>query len=231
MGMGILFRLDPNYSLFREYINSILKNLGNISKKNVKVYFGTGYIQYNKYYDILSDGLEDAINIAIQTNKNIKFIFVSDTTDKDWKQCYKNFENAIRKQFSNFSNNFNFYTTNSQKNMKWHAKIFLVTICNTPQIALIGSSNLTRPAYSYRGNNENSIKYNIETDTIIWRNEKQLNFVMYNIRDEIEKKIEKIPPIIFGVDKNSEYTVGTALKDLKNEIDKAIKNGKLTDLN
>ncbi|MNP38791.1 hypothetical protein D3C76_1323270 [compost metagenome] len=78
----------------------------------------------------------------------------------DWEARFNNFASFLKGELSSTGINLKVMVA---PNRNWHAKIALKVSGTTPVIALLGSSNLTGPAYLA------GIKaWNYESDTLLW---------------------------------------------------------------
>ena len=73
-----------------------------------------------------------------------------------WLPSYKNFRNSLRNAGVNILAK---YSTS----FHWHAKIFILKQVDDPILAVVGSSNITRNAFSV------SSPHNVEADVFMWR--------------------------------------------------------------
>lgn len=152
MSIEITLRRKNDYSPFRQ-------KLLQVCKFPVKGYLilCTGYIWEDSKYSILDDDLLSSIY------KNNKILCIAGKIDDvKWLGSYKNFVQKLKTKVKCVK-----AVTVPEKN--WHAKIALkLDEKQNPIVAIIGSSNLTRPAY---GENP-EYDWNYECDVIIWRDEK-----------------------------------------------------------
>jgi len=155
MPIKIALRKDSKQSPFRRMLNMLLRSP--IADSSILC---SGYISSpNKdgYY-ILDDGLRKSIEVGC---KNGKLTMILGMHFQDFKDKYRYFIKNLQ------SNNINvdaYYA--SGKN--WHAKVAIRIRQGQPIAALIGSSNLTPPAYKLGG------KWNYEADVLIWKKSREL---------------------------------------------------------
>ena len=152
MPVKIVLRKRYDFSPFRRILNLLLQApLGDT------VLLCSGYIwQPSRRYNILNDGLRNAI---LNGCANGELITVAGKFNPGYYRYYSNF-------YHNFINDL-------RRNIKvrayyaprknWHAKVALRLANNRPVAGIIGSSNLTRPAYG-----ENWRNWNYEADVLIW---------------------------------------------------------------
>lgn len=146
MGLMITLRTDRDLSYFRQNLLNII-NLPTINK----LVLCSGYISESDYYSVLDDGLLQAI-----ANRNVDVTAVAGMMSYNYREKYILFINKLR------DNNIN-VNPYIAKNKRWHAKIAIVLKNERPIAGIIGSSNLTGPAFR-----ENWGRFNHEADVLIW---------------------------------------------------------------
>gem|GEM_PF-4156382 len=140
-----------------------------------KVVICSGYFQesYNgSSYSILNDGILSTI-LANPNHCNIEYIIVggkfNNATDP-WKLSFNCFLSALK------SNRINFKAYINPRG-KWHAKISIGIEGNVPKTILLGSSNISRPAFG-----EPFADFNYEADIFLLANEPKLES-HFNLND------------------------------------------------
>ncbi|MCS6880723.1 MAG: phospholipase D-like domain-containing protein [Oscillochloridaceae bacterium] len=111
-------------------------------------------------YKILDDKLLD---VLLRGCKGKRIITIAGKLDKQWLDHYKNFVRRLRQKDL-------YVKPYLAPKRNWHAKIAIRLKQGKPIAAIIGSSNLTGPAYS-----ENGYSWNFECDVLIWENSSRLN--------------------------------------------------------
>ncbi|MBK5190707.1 MAG: hypothetical protein JJE19_04335 [Methanosarcinales archaeon] len=150
MPLKITLRKDEKSSPLRQMLNMLLQ-----SPAGDSAILCSGYIWQptGNRYNILDDGLRSAIvsgcNGGTLTTVAGKFSF------NYYKAYYRNFILDLRSKGVNVVP---YYAP--KKN--WHAKIAIRMSGSKPVAALVGSSNLTGPAYGLNRN------WNFEADVLIW---------------------------------------------------------------
>jgi phosphatidylserine/phosphatidylglycerophosphate/cardiolipin synthase-like enzyme len=119
----------------------------------------SGYIyEPSAGYSLLDDELRDAI-VAGTAGATVRTIAgkLEKSGPMDWLQFYRNFVNGLR------TSGVQVQALIAPKR-NWHAKVAIrFDRGNTPVAAIVGSSNLTGPAYG-----ENRRNWNYESDVTIW---------------------------------------------------------------
>lgn len=156
----ISLRTDANLSYFRRNLLKIL-DYPNFTK----VIISSGYFQEDLYYyNILNDGILSSI-LGNPNYGKIEYIIIAGKFNKPsdpWKSGFDNFLRNLRLNGVNFRA----YT---ERRGKWHAKIVIGIEQNKPKALLLGSSNLTRPAF-----NELYANFNVEADILLLIDEQKL---------------------------------------------------------
>jgi len=162
MPIRITLRSTVEFSPYRELLSRLIE-----SPAGDSVLLCSGYIQTLGRYNILRDGLLGSIKKGCGAGKVITVAgsFEDENRSKYapnrepnpyWLDSYKNFIRNLRGAKVSVEP----YIAPERN---WHAKIAIRLRDDEPVAALIGSSNLTRPAYSL-----NADKWNFEGDVMIW---------------------------------------------------------------
>ena len=151
MPLKITLRKDKVYSPFRRLLNMLLT-----SSAGDSTILCSGYIWQpdDGRYNVLDDDLRNAILPGCKGGK-LKTI-AGKLYPQFYQDFYRNFVADLRKAGVTVHA---FYAP--KKN--WHAKVAIRMRAQRPVVALIGSSNLTGPAYG-----ENRRNWNYEADVLIW---------------------------------------------------------------
>lgn len=121
----------------------------------------SGYIwEPEQGYKILDDELLDTIKIGCHGHG---ITTVAGKLENVWLEYYKNFIRRLR-------NNGILVKPFFAPKRNWHAKIAIRLLKDTPVAAIVGSSNLTGPAYG-----ENRENWNFEGDVLIWKSSQKRN--------------------------------------------------------
>lgn len=157
MAVKLLFRATSGPNHFREWAIAALN-----CKSVDKVLLCSGFFQQLRgtkkiSYRLASD--KDFINALTSNPKRlVKTVGVH---NHSWLADYRAFANALRK-LSPPSFTLNAYRS---KRLKWHAKILILFVKGRPVFAIIGSSNMTRPAFAPP---HITPDFNHESDVVLW---------------------------------------------------------------
>lgn len=166
MGMSITLRTNSHVSHFRRNLLKLIR-----LPSTDRLLLCSGYISEGNYYSILDDELFRAIVHGCNEVTTIAGMFSNYLGS--WEQRYDTFVERLR-QSGLAIKSFKI------KGGNWHAKIALKLNGDKPIAGLLGSSNLTGPAYR-----ENRGRFNHEVDILIWENTPSTN--KYFRMDMIEK--------------------------------------------
>ena len=148
MGLLIFLRTDHKISHFRRNLMRLIS-----APNSNRLLLCSGYVSEGKRYSVLDDGLLNAIRTANVQVTTVAGMFRYNA----WKNRYDNFVKKLK--------NNHVPTTSGKLLSNWHAKVAMKLSGKTPVAGLIGSSNLTRPAYG-----QGYKRFNYEADVLIWTN-------------------------------------------------------------
>lgn len=218
MNIYHILKKSGSDSKFRDIILSFLNSLTGINKfvKEVKVYIASGF-----FYQT-----------AQNSNHDLLF-FKSPYLNVDLITCLQNFKVEVFGVYYGKNNLLNIKSILQQRNIinnvyykhRFHSKLFVVTIDSIPVIEIIGSSNMTKPAY-------NGIKYpirktmnyseNTESDLVIYNEGYILNLNKlhnYNIPTTLETSMD-----VIGFKYNENINNNISLENRMNYILKYIED-------
>ncbi|MGE8226830.1 MAG: hypothetical protein ACN6RK_13695 [Stenotrophomonas sp.] len=152
MAITISLRRDKSFSPFRKELIDLCqaRGLGDLI-------LCSGYIWEGGTYSVLDDDLLDAIKIGVGSNQVICVAGKLAKKPIDWHLHYKNFHSKISGAGIKVA-------AHVAPKRNWHAKIAMrLDTKGQPVAAIVGSSNLTGPAYG-----ENRYTWNYECDVTMW---------------------------------------------------------------
>lgn len=204
MGIAIFLRTEQSVNNFRKCILSVIED-----KEIDYVLLTYPYIQENKPYDWKdSNGittrhqskysiLDNGLRRSILSRNNFEIDTISSRSNRDWREAYENFVRKLKRNIYNSKNNIEFRAFFGDKDTsKLHAKIMIgYKIINEnyiPVILMLGSSNLTKPAF------EKGLDFNYESDIILWDDEE------YNLNLNILEGKDLKPIVCKVIEKGQE---------------------------
>lgn len=159
MPVRITLRTEKGFSPFRELLHRLIR-----LPEGDDLVLCSGYIweppSSSTQYKILDDELLNALRDGC---KGKVITTIAGKLDERWLDFYKNFVRRLRQTGL-------FVKPYFAPRKNWHAKIAIRLQRGQPIAAIVGSSNLTSPAYE-----ENKYNWNFESDVLIWKNFPNLN--------------------------------------------------------
>lgn len=182
----------------------------------------SGYIWEGSTYSVLNDDLLAAIKKGLCGNKIICVAGKLQTKPVNWVQHYKDFVNKISSHGISVE-------AKVAPRRNWHAKIAIrMNSKNQPIVAIVGSSNLTGPAFG-----ENRYAWNYECDVTLWSDKEQWDHVLDNHTDQtendpftsIETVLDPNKPNQPDIDERLNVLVEDIYRDSENFVDLTDYNG------
>jgi|GEM_PF-2316028 len=184
MPVRVTLRTKKDFSPFRVLLKKLIE-----LQDGDSVILCSGYIQdiiraqSSRAYSISEDELVNYLKRGCVSGKVLtiagKLKSYGKTKQPTW---YTQYENFIR----NLQSNGLRVEAWSAPNKNWHAKIAIRLKGKTPIAAIIGSSNLTRPAYGIPNSNppiSSFVNWNFEGDVLIWSDAKYNAVFKENIEE------------------------------------------------
>lgn len=156
MPVRIILRTENASSPFRTHLLRMLN-----PKLGDGLLICSGYIwETNTGYSILSDSLLDAIRRGCKSGGVITV--AGKLGAYRYSEYYRNFVHRLRPEVPTTA----FRLTDDN----WHAKVAIRTRQGVPVAGIVGSSNLTAPAYALnrKGSPHNRSGWNYEADVVLW---------------------------------------------------------------
>ncbi len=150
MPLKITLRQDYSLSYFRHLMRLLLT-----SPIGDSAIICSGYVSEGPRYSVLSDGL---LNLIDQGCTNGEVTTVAGMFENEYPQYLQTYCDFVRR-LRTIKNVHSYRSTLNN----WHAKVAIRTQAGNPVAAIIGSSNLTGPAYG-----ESIHRWNIEADVLLW---------------------------------------------------------------
>ncbi|MCG2718989.1 MAG: hypothetical protein L6408_09200 [Nanoarchaeota archaeon] len=179
MGLLIFLRTNKDISYFRRELLGLINSPASNKLLLCSGYISEGRRRRKQNYSVLNDGLLVAINSQCKEVITVRGMYSN-------KKAYDLFVKKLRNSGVKV-------TPRKVKKGKWHAKVAIkVDKNNRPVAGLIGSSNLTRPAYG-----ENYNGFNCEADVLIWENTSTYNqYFREGIKNFIEDPLGPVDTIL-----------------------------------
>jgi hypothetical protein len=121
-----------------------------------------------------------------------------------WRQSFHDFNKALKSAGVNLD-------IRNVRGDKWHSKVLIASTTNGPVFSLIGSSNITRPAFS------TTKPFNYETDVALWVPQaKGVNAAIQAVLSE--NRPSDVIRTTYSPSKNGGLTVKGRLTQLRQDI-------------
>lgn len=148
MPIAIVLRTSGTENIFRDTL------VGALGSKNAdEALLCSGFFQENFKGSVYQASAEKKLGRACAKSK-VKLTSVG-IHNNTWLPSYRNFRDNMLSHGADI-------TCYYRSRMHWHAKVFIASSNCTPSLGIIGSSNLTRNAFSI-GND-----FNNECDVFLW---------------------------------------------------------------
>jgi hypothetical protein len=200
MGFMIFLRKRFNVNKFRDImLSSIATGHGN------QVLLCSGFFQENfktSSYQVSQESSFDQVLLK----HSIELTTVG-IHNNSWLQSYKNFRDNLNASGVNIIAK---YATK----FHWHAKIYILKLDGRPIFGILGSSNMTRNAFSTTN------PFNFESDVIMWLDEfEKFNDIYKQVSTELSEFSEEIINVDYDPNKNFGLTIEDRLKQIVNDVE------------
>lgn len=200
MTVKLIMRTASSPNLFRDWMMYALR-----CKQVSKVVICSGFFQ--EYLPLHQYALSRDVEF-VNALKGVEVITVG-VYSKPWLATYQAFIHGLQRQGV-------IVQAYHTRRLKWHAKIFIAYSGDEPVFAIIGSSNMTRPAFAaptvVRGD------YNYEADVILWNSYKKKEnsyFKKFNLEG---RNFKNHLNLTYKKDENYGIPLKDRLKDLEDQI-------------
>lgn len=195
----IILRKKHNFNLFRNIIlNSLASSVGD------EALLCSGFFQELRG----SPPYQASKDLGNSLSKSKVILTTVGIHNKGWLKEYQIFVKNLKKIIGNR------VLPMHCSDFRWHAKIFILSIKDENILGIIGSSNITRPAFDI------TQPYNKECDIILWNN------AISKLNEIIEQSMKEYEPeeLIqsFYDEEINKLSINDRLKKLKDEISKKI---------
>lgn len=196
MGILIIKRSNSTPNLFRDFlVDSIDTGAGD------EVILCSGFFQENRRNNYRASQEKNLATVMMRNNVKATVVGVY---NYGWSRSYNNFVTSLR--------NAGIQVIPINKTSKrWHAKVFILKSNGNGIFGIIGSSNITRPAFSTHQT------FNVECDVILWDDSYKIFF------DLVKNNISNVD-IFNYINANYEGNLnsGVSIKERLNRLEKEI---------
>ena len=221
MGVVITLRKNKGTSYYKEMIIGLLDAC---HTEGNKVLLCSGYYQQSDYsacgYGVITGDKKSTGIIIPEKDHNGLTLEDCIKYSYDWVLAgikgddkYLNYENFIQ-VLRHSGRTVKAYKSKSKN---WHAKVFMILKDDKPIVCIIGSSNMTGPAFGTE-----YTRFNHETDVLIW--DEIYDGIVGTVVNGIDEKNEIIK-VRYVAEDNGGVTEATRMDEIYKEIVKEIENG------
>jgi hypothetical protein len=204
MTIAIVLRTDTSKNVFRDVIISALAS-GHIDRAVLCSGFFQDNFKESAYR--VSDERSFA-SVCAASSVSLVTVGIHNAT---WRPAYLHFRNNMKAAGANVQC---FY----KRGMRWHAKVFIGSKGGVPNIGIVGSSNMTRNAFSV------GPKSNNECDVFMWDRKSPIAHLAAELADGISGQIVIRAPYI------PRLNDGLDLPKMLNRIQQEVLGGDLQEL-
>lgn len=197
MSLALIFRNKANPNLFR---NTVLAAIG--IPGAVEILICSGFFQNHFKGSPFCASKEG--NLAKRLKASAAKVITVGVHNASWKAAFDSFN-------ADLLANGVAVTPRLVKSYRWHAKVFVVSTKRGPIFAAIGSSNLTRNAFS------TTMPFNYEADVLLWVPQARGASAVIN---EVTRQIEPTDIIRapYSASRNEGLTIRNRLAILRQQI-------------
>lgn len=199
MPIAIILRNRYDVNRFRDLMIQVIRSRGGDNALLCSGFFQENFVnsgyqasQELAFAHVLAQAKIDLITVGIHSNT--------------WLPSYRNFKQNLLAAGVKLDAKYKY-------GLKWHAKVFILSRGSLPVLGIIGSSNITRNAFSL------SKPFNYECDTILWLDGDQHIEGIVNeflaSADFDEYEVIRAP---YQIELNRNLSIADRLNRLKSEI-------------
>lgn len=195
MPIAIALRDSANKNFFRDVLIDSLDS-GNVDDALIC----SGFFQENfkgSAYRVSAE--RNLASVCVSNNVALTTVGIHNYT---WKRAYKQFMISMRNAGVNI-------TCLTKNGLSWHAKVFIARCRGRPILGAIGSSNMTRNAFSVGG------RFNQECDVFLWPPKSTIASTIKRLSEEHAESIIRAP---YSLAKNGGLTIAERLENLREEV-------------
>lgn len=169
MTIAVVLRTDGSRNLFRDAVISILGS-GDVDK----AVLCSGFFQDNfkgSSYQVSAE--RSLATVCAKSRVSLVTVGIHNST---WKPAYLNFRDNMKAAGANIQCLY-------KRGMRWHAKVFIGSMGGIPNVGIVGSSNMTRNAFS------TGVKFNNECDVFMWDRKSPITKLATEVADGLGDQI------------------------------------------
>lgn len=196
MTIAIVLRTDSSRNTFRDVIISVLGS--NFLDEAVLC---SGFFQDNFKGSAYQVSAERSLSrVCASSGVSLTTVGIHNST---WKPAYVNFRDNMKAAGANIQCMY-------KRGMRWHAKVFIGSKGGVPNVGIVGSSNMTRNAFSI------GPRFNNECDVFIWDRRSPVASLAAEMADSLGDQIIIRAPYVSRM--NSGLSVSEMLTRIQSEV-------------
>lgn len=196
MPIAIILRTSSSINVFRD---AIVDALG--SNQFDEALLCSGFFQENFRGSVYQASAEKQL-ARVCAKSGVKLTTVG-IHNSMWKPSYQNFKANMMAAGANI-------TCMYKPGMRWHAKVFIASSFGKPHFGIVGSSNITRNAFS------TGTPYNNECDVFMWTRSPSILGIVDRISDILGEQIIVRAPYLRRY--NQGLTLPQQLSRIRDEV-------------
>ncbi|QDQ88577.1 hypothetical protein FMZ60_13950 [Alcaligenaceae bacterium SJ-26] len=169
MPIAIILRTSGSINVFRDAVIDALS-----SSSIDEALLCSGFFQENFKGSAYQASTERQLGLACAMS-GVKLTTVG-IHNNTWKPSYQNFKKNMLAAGANIKCMY-------KPGMHWHAKVFIASSSGSPNFGIVGSSNITRNAFSTGSN------FNNECDVFLWEKTSPIARIANHIVDTLDEQI------------------------------------------
>jgi hypothetical protein len=205
MAIAIILRKRHNINKFRDMMIDVIRSGCGDSALLCSGFFQERKIFYGNVSPYQVSQEANLANVLAQNNIQLTTVGIH---SREWIQSYRNFRDNLIAAHVNIDAKYN-------KNLRWHAKVFIISSNGTSIFGIIGSSNMTRSAFSV------SKPFNYECDVILWSD--KVPGLIQRVNELLARdfEVDELIKAPYLEEENGNLSVEVRLDMIKAEIFKA----------
>ena len=196
MPIAIVLRTSGAVNIFRDAVVDALS-----SNRIDEALLCSGFFQENFNGSAYQASAEQQLG-TVCANSGVKLTTVG-IHNYGWKQSYKNFKANMLAAGATISCLY-------KPGMRWHAKVFIASSGGVPSFGIVGSSNITRNAFSI------GAQYNNECDVFLWSKNSPIAGIAERLADFFDGQIIIRAPYLRRY--NQGMTLPQKLESIRSEV-------------
>lgn len=169
MPITIVLRTSGTTNVFRDTVVDVLGS-GHVDE----ALLCSGFFQENFKGSAYQASTEKLLgSVCAKSKVKLTTVGIHNNT---WKPSYRNFKASMLACGANISCMY-------KAKMHWHAEVFIASVSGVPCLGIVGSSNITRNAFS------TGTQYNNECDVFMWAKDSPISELAGQVSERLDSQI------------------------------------------